>query len=236
MGILDKLANPLGSAIGGIMGVGATALQNRAQKKAQKREFAYNKEMWNLANHYNAPEQQMARLEQAGLNPNLVYGNGSVVGNTSTQTPKYQAPNLQRLPTEQINPMEILGQFQDLRTKKATADLTENTALVKKNEARWIDQKNAEDVIGKMFANLEAGIRNRGIGVHGKTGKAKLIDFNHMADKYKATASPYMNKYQAEVRSSEQQNDLRQLELDFYEEFGSKPATNALMQLIKILK
>ena len=37
---------------------------------------------WNRINQYNSPEQQMKRLKDAGLNPNLVYGNGSV-GNAS---------------------------------------------------------------------------------------------------------------------------------------------------------
>lgn len=74
-------------------------------KKTQKRQFAQEKEMaeyaytkdvemWNMANEYNSPTAQMERLKAANLNPNLVYGNGSVVGNTSTQTPKYQKPNV----------------------------------------------------------------------------------------------------------------------------------------------
>ena len=49
-------------------------------------EQAYDqaKKLWNLNNEYNKPINQMARLEEAGLNPYLVYGNGAV-GNTSAQ-------------------------------------------------------------------------------------------------------------------------------------------------------
>lgn len=39
---------------------------------------------WNLANNYNHPIQQMERLKAAGLNPLLVYGSGSVSGNTTS--------------------------------------------------------------------------------------------------------------------------------------------------------
>lgn len=39
---------------------------------------------WTLANDYNHPIQQMERLKVAGLNPNLVYGSGSVAGNTTS--------------------------------------------------------------------------------------------------------------------------------------------------------
>lgn len=38
---------------------------------------------WTLANDYNHPVAQMERLRQAGLNPLLVYGSGSVAGNTT---------------------------------------------------------------------------------------------------------------------------------------------------------
>lgn len=38
---------------------------------------------WTLANDYNHPVAQMERLKQAGLNPLLVYGSGSVAGNTT---------------------------------------------------------------------------------------------------------------------------------------------------------
>ncbi|AXH71919.1 MAG: DNA pilot protein [Microviridae sp.] len=37
---------------------------------------------WNMQNLYNSPTEQMARLKAAKLNPNLIYGNGSVVANS----------------------------------------------------------------------------------------------------------------------------------------------------------
>jgi len=37
---------------------------------------------WNMQNEYNSPLQQMERLKAAGLNPNLVYGNGATAQST----------------------------------------------------------------------------------------------------------------------------------------------------------
>ena len=85
-------------AIAQVIGQGA---QHRHEKSLNERtiqaqrdqaEFAYNKdlEMWNRANEYNAPTAQMARLREAGLNPNLVYGKGATA-TSSAQLPKYQA-------------------------------------------------------------------------------------------------------------------------------------------------
>lgn len=53
---------------------------------------------WNMQNEYNTPSAQMARLKAAGLNPNLVYGNGGVtqpsVAIRSASTGGYHAPNV----------------------------------------------------------------------------------------------------------------------------------------------
>lgn len=44
---------------------------------------------WEKMNQYNSPQAQMERLKAAGLNPNLVYGNGSAVATTNS-APKSQ--------------------------------------------------------------------------------------------------------------------------------------------------
>lgn len=65
----------------------------RANKKNRKfAEDMYNKQrednerMWNMTNTYNSPQEQMKRLQEAGLNPNLIYGSGSQTGGTASPT------------------------------------------------------------------------------------------------------------------------------------------------------
>lgn len=54
---------------------------------------------WNMQNAYNDPSAQMKRLQAAGLNPNLVYGNGadaqsgSAPRAASQSTPNYKVPS-----------------------------------------------------------------------------------------------------------------------------------------------
>ncbi len=57
---------------------------NYFNKKQQKKQNEYNTWLWGQQNAYNTPAAQMERLKEAGLNPMLVYGNGSVVGNTAS--------------------------------------------------------------------------------------------------------------------------------------------------------
>lgn len=44
----------------------------------------YNEQMWHMMNDYNSPAAQMARYSQAGLNPNLIYGQSNTTGSSST--------------------------------------------------------------------------------------------------------------------------------------------------------
>lgn len=77
LGAVGAALPVVGSAIGALIQSG----QNR-----KAREFAvqqYDRQRsdaladWNMQNAYNSPSAQMARLKAAGLNPNLVYGNGA---------------------------------------------------------------------------------------------------------------------------------------------------------------
>ena len=92
-GILDWITNPIGSLIGSIAGTGASAIgqyqANKLTREENQKNREWNEYMWNLNNEYNKPINQMARLDEAGLNPNLVYGQGtstlsSYAGNLGT--------------------------------------------------------------------------------------------------------------------------------------------------------
>jgi len=121
MGILPLVDTIAQSATGII----SQAMQNRANRKLAEYSYQKDVEMWNTANEYNNPKNQMARLESAGLNPNLVYGSGSVAGNTSpAQTPKYQQYEKNTtLPVPRVSEyLNVLSQFQDYKTRKAQAE------------------------------------------------------------------------------------------------------------------
>lgn len=53
--------------------------QQQFAREMYDRQRADNLADWNSQNDYNSPSSQMARLRAAGLNPNMVYGNGSAV-------------------------------------------------------------------------------------------------------------------------------------------------------------
>lgn len=92
------LANMLGSG-------GQAALQARWARKQYERERADSLEFWNMQNEYNSPQQQMARLKEAGLNPHLVYGTGAVAN--SAQQPRN--PEMKNVPMPNLGAAATQG-------------------------------------------------------------------------------------------------------------------------------
>lgn len=66
---------------------------NEAQMKLAQYQADQNLNLWNLNNEYNTPAAQMERYKEAGLNPHLMYGQGSS-GNSSSPSEGFQAPRL----------------------------------------------------------------------------------------------------------------------------------------------
>lgn len=141
MNIVGSIISGAGSLLGGL---GSSAMNNKAvqdtnkanmeiakyqaQWQQQENEKAYQRSlnMWNLQNEYNSPTQQMARIRAAGLNPNLVYGNG-VTGNNSGSTPQYEpakfnAPTMQAYRGWNLGISDAISQFLAYRTAMAQVD------------------------------------------------------------------------------------------------------------------
>lgn len=110
-----------GAAVGSAV-VGAFSTGRMNKKTRKWNEMMYTRQQmdalanWNRQNAYNAPEAQMARLQKAGLNPNLVYGNGAVANSSSApDTPHAQPwrPQAPELPLSQV-----VSDYFDVATKK----------------------------------------------------------------------------------------------------------------------
>lgn len=70
-------SNPVGSAVQGGLGLIGSALSYKYNKALAAQQNQYNIDMWKMQAEYNSPQAQMQRFSEAGLNPNLIYGQGS---------------------------------------------------------------------------------------------------------------------------------------------------------------
>lgn len=127
MKVLPTLLGVGGALGGSAIGAGQTKRNIELQQEHNKElvEMQYNKdlEMWERANLYNEPSQQMKRLREAGLNPALMYGSGKAANVAAQTMPKYQAIKTdfskRRNPLEALN---TLGLYQNMQLKSAQID------------------------------------------------------------------------------------------------------------------
>jgi len=170
LGTLAALA--AAGAVGqGILGYAGQRTANRTNIELARRGEKHEINMWNMANEYNTPHAQMLRMREAGLNPNLMYGQGNT-GNA----PGHPSPQVPTVQNEMGNLKlpDILGIMNQLAVNKKTmaeADLARYSADWQKLKMpyakSWIDtdwQKNITEasraVIGQNRDLLELGIRN----------------------------------------------------------------------------
>lgn len=127
----------VGPIIGNVVDSAMQAGQNRKNRafaehmhNTQRQEALAD---WNMQNQYNHPSSQMTRLREAGLNPNLVYGNGAVTPSAQMKSSEYSQPQ-QLAPKIDIGGALTTGLLasQDLKMKQAQVDnlRTQNTVLV----------------------------------------------------------------------------------------------------------
>ena len=105
-------------AITDLVNSGSTLYTN-----AQNRQFSqqmYERQRadaltdWDKQNKYNSPSQQMQRYKEAGLNPNLIYGqmsNSAAIRSTDMKHPEFVAPKLQ-------NTGQVMNNYIDLKLKE----------------------------------------------------------------------------------------------------------------------
>ena len=76
----DIISGGLGLATGVIntlVGVNQAEKNREFNAREAQKQRDWQEYMWNQANKFNSPLQQRQRLAEAGLNPNLVYGDGA---------------------------------------------------------------------------------------------------------------------------------------------------------------
>nr|QJB19105.1 MAG: DNA pilot protein [Microvirus sp.] len=205
----------------------STAMANRSNKELAQYAYSKDLEMWEKNNLYNAPTQQMERLRAAGLNPNLVYGNGTVTGNTSGQTPQFKAPDIK---SAKIDPIQ-LTQFQDLKLREAqtsnTQAATDNTvqatanakldgiSKVLQNRGTKVDtelkeelQKTQADIVRQTLSNTKATGKNL-------EEQTKLMQLQQKAQSFGLKLSQAQLKLTLEnIKAAESDNSYREVGLD----------------------
>lgn len=196
MGLISGLISGIGSGVGGILQPFIDAKTSKIntdktnQANLEMSKYAYSKdlEMWNKQNQYNSPQEQMNRYKQAGLNPNLIYGQGSS-GNATT-LPKYSAPRQEYNYKPAINPAMTLSMFTDFAMKQQQTD----------NMRQQKELLQAEIQAKKIANSLNEAVMPYRIEEAGWRGlKSKY-------DQEKSWYDTDLSKYSSQIKKNELQN------------------------------
>lgn len=158
-----------GSLIGGLFGgsgskkaakyqLQAARETNRMNYQIAQENNAFNERMWDKQNAYNSPVEQRKRLEQAGLNPNLMMNGGSA--GTAETAPTADTSGVQQVPDIGSTIASGYQQFGNSLSNAASqiAGMVYNNDLQQANvdktkaEAQNADLQNQYDSLRNEFA------------------------------------------------------------------------------------
>lgn len=164
----------------------------RAAMYSQMEQRAYDLSLWkyqqNLLNQYNSPKEQMNRFGEAGLNPNLIYGQQNTADAVSMRSSSPikgnsnygRAQQIQMAATKQLvdTLMGVYGQYLDM--KSTAADIAQKEANIAYTQeqagrvrldndfTRWIMGQSGQD-----FSNTARG-QNYTLGLNIKEGQKNI--------------------------------------------------------------
>jgi len=221
-------------AAASLVGQGLNAI---SQARANKQQLKYNQQMyqqqrkdsladWEMQNKYNSPQQQMQRLSEAGLNPAMIYGKGTVDnfgGSVRSADAKNYSPIAPKLDLSAI-PASI-SQYADLQLKKAQTDNLRNAIETSKEQRALLAAqalKTAKDTDYTTFKMMRDNLLLQ-TSVDAATESVRetrarttsITDSNNRANEVqRVMLQPNLNKTLAEIANIQANTGKNQFERD----------------------
>lgn len=138
-------------------------VQNKYNEGLWNKQNEYNERVWHMMNEYNSPMAQMQRFKEAGLNPNLIYGQGNTSGSISTGDFK----------SDNISPSRV-GAW---NPKAPTLDVASGIAsfnATRESAARTNNLEEQNKLIGAQALDVMASTKKKGVET---ANMERLIDY-----------------------------------------------------------
>lgn len=136
---------------------------NQAQRQLAEYQNEWNLEMWNKQNAYNSPVEQMKRYQQAGLNPHLIYGQGS--NGNSQSSPKAAAYDITPIPridagSAMTNAINSALQMAQIENVKANTEKVLSERVLNDEKALLV---NLQGIFQEMVNEIKNSTKSREI-------------------------------------------------------------------------
>lgn len=237
---IGSIISGVGSLASGVI----NAISSKSNNKSQQ-QFAqnmYNQQRadalsdWNMQNAYNAPAQQMARYKAAGLNPNLIYGQGNSGNSTPVRTSSpstyprtaVQVPDLgsiahdaimTKYQVDQANLQNRLTQAQIDKTEQDRA-LSASQTNMNLTNTNWVDRLNTANL-----ANTQSRTQNTDFQTYSSSQMLPL-DIN------RAQLSMAQMQQSMDVQLKELANDTAKMNMGFKDTVSQMALRAAQMGII----
>lgn len=124
----------------GLFGIGKGKRNEQRNKRMMEYELKLNKQMFDYQNAYNLPKNQMMRLKNAGLNPALMYGQGTTGNATNAPQTKYTPTDVSTFDSSSLiggiqQGAQMLLQKQQVDNLKAQEQETQSRTMLNTIEA-----------------------------------------------------------------------------------------------------
>lgn len=159
---LDKAASWVGQRWDEYTGSAQVREANLHSQELAKYGYEQEKQMIREQNEYNTPKNQMLRYQEAGLNPHLIYGQGTP-GN-QTAIAKYNAPDVKAAPRIDYLGMTLQalqGYQQIVKTIVDTDNVKAHTALTKEETGKV--SKEVQKIIQDISASKWEQQKSKGL-------------------------------------------------------------------------
>lgn len=214
-----SVINAGSSLIGSIAGaIGQNRVVNK-QIEAQKRENQLNREynlmlarqqnQWNLEqwqreNDYNSPTSQMARLRQAGLNPDLMYGQGTTGNSAGSPEMTSGAPSEPNDMSAMLSKRSFGQTMQQILDKEQQRRM--NEAQIEAIKANT--KKTEEETTGVSLDNLiKEGTKDNVIKLSSVTLEGAMV-LNDLNKTQRASLLKGIEKADQDIKESQSRMDV----------------------------
>lgn len=238
----------LAAIIGGSASLAGAGIGAAGTAIGNKQSFKYSKKLFDYQNWYNqtyySPAMQMARLQQAGLNPHLV--NGDLSSSVGSMSGQYQNPiDGSALPNALLTAYNMYQQQKQLENQTSSVDA--DVALKQANASKAAADTARINYYNSMIQPWEAlsakhksSVLNYNVGL-AKLKSQKLLNdislFSMQKQKYQLGLDlleierKYADEYQksrnasvrADARIKSAEAGIRGLDLHNYQTYGLRP-------------
>lgn len=170
------------AAAGAIGSTAITASGGHKNRKAARDIARENREaqweMWDATNAYNAPTAQRERLEKAGLNPHLVYGNGATTLASNQNLPDAQAPNYDEYATMGQQISQAGNSVMEYKLRSAQVNDLNESIEVKKEQQKLLNAQTLKTLTGNDTDEFGLGVKRELRDTYINEAKAKAEKMN----------------------------------------------------------